>query len=184
MACFRSSVRSDVPARRPARAGRVIVVAVTLAASVAAGCGRDKRLHVSDDHRTRLSEVLTTIQTDLRPSCQSGPDDSAFKEVVASTQKKLRAMRGDVKTPADYAAQLLVGWIFHYERGRCEGVGMNQPAFIAEMESSQQQCLSELKPWLENTASEANYDSSPCLTKIRRFHPTLFDLEYARRPDS
>jgi hypothetical protein len=177
MAYFLWSVRSDVPVCRPVRASRVIVVAVTLAASVAAGCGRDKRLHVSDDFRTRLSGVLTTIQTDLRASCQSGPDDHAFKEVVGSLQKKLRAMFDDRKTPAEYAAQLHVGYVFHYERGRCEFLGTNQPALIAELESFQQECISELKPWLENTASEANYDSSRCLRKPKRFYPTLFELE-------
>jgi hypothetical protein len=176
MAYFLCSVRSDVPVCRPARAGRVIVVAVTLVASVAAGC-RDKRLHVSDAARTKLSGVLTTVQTDVRASCKFGPDGHAFKEIYASTQKQLREIRDDRKSPAEYAAVVLAAQVLYYENGRCDGLATNRPALVAEMESEQQRCLSELKPVLENTVSYADLESSRCLKMPTQMEPVLFGLE-------
>lgn len=175
MAYFLWSVRSDVPVCRPARAGRVIMVAVTLVASVAAGC-RDKRLHVRDDFRTKISGVLTTVQTDVRNRCKFGPDSRAFKVVFASTQKQLREMRAERKSTGEGAAVVLAAYVLYYENGRCDGLATNRPALVAEMESEQQHCLSELKPWLENTASAANLDSR-CLSMPTSMHPVLFGLE-------
>src|SRR5262245_35805971 len=120
MANSRGSLLSPVPVRRPARTSCAMVAAVTPMAAPATGC-RDKQLHVSDDTRTRIDKVLTTIQTDVRESCASGLDSDAFTEVVASTQKDLREIRGDNKTAAEYAAVLLAAQILFHEKGHCDG---------------------------------------------------------------
>ena len=75
------------------------------------------------------------------------------------------------------AAVLLAGQILLYERGRCQGLDEGNQALIADMESEQQHCISELKPWLENTASEATYKSSRCLKVPKSYEPALFGLD-------